>query len=462
MISTTSRMPAETPFSRDIHSVSEAAAIVQGLLQDSLPALWVQGEISNFRNPTGHWYFTLKDAGAQLRCAMFKNTNFYVRPQPKDGDQVLIRGKVDFYTTRGELQIIADHMEPAGAGALLRAFEELKKKLAAEGLFDDRLKRAIPEVPRGIGLITSPTGAAMHDILTTLRRRFPLGTVYLYPVPVQGEAAAPAIIQALRQLPARAPVDVLILARGGGSIEDLWCFNDERIARAIRASAVPVVTGIGHEIDFTIADLAADLRAPTPTAAAELCSPDQAEWRERLAQFDVQLASGAARGSQRRAEHLRRLHARLELTHPGRRLQQNEQRLDELWERLLRARATEGAGRALSLLHLGKRLSAASPMQRLPALKRQLAAQGDLLRIHLRRQAGELRARLLRSESVLASLSPLAILGRGYAVARTQEGRVITDAAMLNPGARFDVTLARGSVTADVVAVQRQISETGK
>ena len=312
-----------------VYSVSEAAEILRGLLEDSLPPIRIQGEISNFRNPSGHWYFTLKDANAQLRCAMFKGQNYLVKPAPKNGDAVIARGRITFYGRGGDAQLVVEHLEPAGEGALLRQFEELKAKLAAEGLFDEAAKRPIPAVPRGIGIVTSASAAALQDILSTLRRRFPLGSVYVYSVPVQGAAAVPAICGALTDLPQKAPVDVVILARGGGSLEDLWCFNHESIARAIRACAVPVVTGIGHEIDFTIADFAADLRAPTPTGAAERVSPETGAW---LGQIE-------------------RLRGRLEHAHPGRRVQQWLQRLDELWERL----AHGGPAR---LRRLGERLQA--------------------------------------------------------------------------------------------------------
>ena len=371
------------PQTRQVYSVSELAELLRGLLEDALPAIWVEGELSNFRNPSGHWYFTLKDERAQIRCAMFKGKNYLVRPAPKDGDHVLVRAKVGFYEGRGELQLVVEHLEPAGEGALLRAFEQLKAKLAAEGLFDEKLKRPIPEVPRAIGIITSLTAAALQDILSTLRRRFPLGTAYVYPVPVQGDAATPAIVRALAELPHSAPVDVIILARGGGSLEDLWCFNHESVARAIRACAVPVVTGIGHEIDFTIADFAADLRAPTPTGAAERVSPDAEAWRDRIEQ----------------------LRTRLERAHPGRRLQQLLQRLDELWDRLSHA----GPAR---LRNLGERLRA----------QRQL----------------------------LQSLNPRAILERGYAIAQTPDGQVLSDAAALSPGDPLDVVLARGQVRTTV------------
>jgi exodeoxyribonuclease VII large subunit len=226
---------------RQVYSVSEVADILRGLLEDALPSIWVQGELSNFRNPSGHWYFTLKDEQAQLRCAMFKGQNHLVKPQPRNGDAVLARGRLTYYGRGGDAQLVVEHLEPAGEGALLRAFEDLKKRLAAEGLFDEAVKRPLPAAPRGIGIITSSTGAALQDMLSTLRRRYPLGCVWLHAVPVQGDAACPAIVRALTELPRRAPVDVIILARGGGSLEDLWCFNHESLARAIRACAVPVV-----------------------------------------------------------------------------------------------------------------------------------------------------------------------------------------------------------------------------
>ena len=250
--------PTETPLSRTVHTVSELNAILRALVEDSLPSLWIQGEISNFSKPaSGHWYFTLKDDGGAIRCAMFKRANYYVRPVPRDGDAVLVRAKASVYPARGELQLIVEHLEPAGTGALLAAFEALKAKLDAEGLFSPTIKRPVPQSARRIGLITSGTGAALHDVVSALSRRWPLAQVMLYPVPVQGSEAAPAIVRALAELPQRAPVDVILLVRGGGSLEDLWSFNDERVARAIRACIVPVVSGVGHEIDFTIADFAA-------------------------------------------------------------------------------------------------------------------------------------------------------------------------------------------------------------
>ncbi len=424
-------MASATPRSGDpdrhVFSVSTLAEMLQGVLADVLPNIWIQGEISNFRNPSGHWYFTLKDAGAQIRCAMFKSSNFYVRPQPRDGDEVLIRGNVGFYVARGDLQIIVEHLEPAGAGALLRAFEELKKKLSAEGLFDEKLKRAIPVAPRAIGLITSSKGAAIQDVLTTLKRRFPLGSVFVYPVAVQGEAAVPGIVSALRQLPLRAPVDVVLLARGGGSIEDLWCFNDERVARAIRACTVPVVTGIGHEVDFTIADFVADLRAPTPTAAAELISPDQNEWRARVQQLHGRLARCTTAGLQEQSSRLQRMQSRVALLHPTRRLQQHLQRLDEVVERLRRI-----------------------PGRRLAQLQAQLGGRTELMRLRATQRFAFARQRLRSAEAMLGSVSPLATLARGYAIVRGPSGEIVTRAKAVQPGDRLDIVVSDGGILADV------------
>lgn len=394
---------------RQVYSVSELAEVLSGLLEDSLPPMWVQGELSNFRNPTGHWYFTLKDAGAQLRCVMFKGQNYLVTPAPQNGDAVLLRGKLGFYARGGDAQMIVEHLEPAGEGALLREFEALKKKLAAEGLFDEAAKRALPSAPRGIGIITSGTGAALQDILSTLRRRYPLGSAYVYSVPVQGDAAVPAVVRALKELPKLAAVDVIILARGGGSLEDLWCFNHESIARAIRACAVPVVTGIGHETDFTIADFAADLRAPTPTAAAERVAPDVGGWREHVEELQQHLADAQTAVLENAGDALSEFASRLERAHPGRRLQQLAQRLDELGERIA---------------HAG------------PAT--------------LARRRERLQTQIL----LLESLNPRAILQRGYAIARTSKGEVVTDASQLGFGDAVEVVVARGEFGARVTDVR--------
>ena len=436
---------------RTIYSVSDLAEILSGLLQDSLPNLWVQGEISNLAKPaSGHWYFTLKDERAQLRCAMFRNANFYVRPPPANGDAVLIRGKVGIYAARGELQMIVDHMEPAGTGALLRAFEVLKARLAAEGLFDAGLKRPLPSAPRRIGLITSGSGAAVHDVLTTLARRWPLAEVFLYPVPVQGAEAPPAIVRALAELPRRAPVDVILLVRGGGSLEDLWAFNEEAVARAIRACAVPVVTGVGHEVDVTIADFVSDLRAATPTAAAELATPDIAEWAGRVEGTGIQLITAMERRLQRSAEQLERTQARLTVLHPGRRLQERAQRLDELDERLRHAWTARLEIQRQRLRTQSGRLLRTDPAQRLHGERRHLDSLALLLRSRMQTLLGDRGARLARAQALLDSLNPEAVLARGYAIVRDEHGAVLHDAAQARPGSVVEAKLARGSLIAEV------------
>jgi exodeoxyribonuclease VII large subunit len=438
---------SESAARRSVYQVSELAEILRGLLEDSLSRVWIEGEISNLARPTsGHWYFTLKDARAQLRSVMFKGANFHFRPPPKDGDRVLVRAQVSLYAARGDLQLICEHMEPAGQGALLRAFEQLKARLAAEGLFDEQIKRPIPAVPRHIGLITSGTGAAVQDILSTLARRFPLGRVTLYPVPVQGAAAAPAMIRALQELPQRVSVDVIILARGGGSLEDLWAFNDEALARAIRACPVPVVSGVGHEIDFTIADFAADLRAPTPTGAAERVSPDLGDWVERLLGLERNLLSALNRDLRQRAERIDRHEQRLRATHPGRRLLDSAQRLDDLSGRLMSATHQRLLQAAQRSHHLRQRLLQAAPLRQLASLRQRLDHAGRLQRSHTQLQLQQQRARLARCESLLASLNPRAVLERGYAIAINAQGQALQDAAQARSGETLKIVLARGSL----------------
>lgn len=409
------------------YQVSEMAEIVRALIEDMLPSVWVEGEISNLSRPaSGHWYFTLKDSGAQLRCAMFKNRNFYVRPAPANGDLVRVRAKLDFYTGRGDLQLICEALEPAGAGALLAAFERLKKKLAAEGLFDAAAKRPQPERPRHIGVITSATGAAVQDILATLARRWPLATVWLSPVPVQGTEAPPALLKALQTLPSQAPVEVILLARGGGSLEDLWAFNDEALVRAVRASPVPVVTGIGHEVDFTLCDFAADLRAPTPTAAAEQASPDVDELRDRLEQAAEGLQAELRDGLRQRRQQLALLSQRLAALHPGRRLQQRAQQLDDLSERLMHA----------------------SPLRALERHRQRLALLDERLRVQQHRRHERLAGTLARHATALAAYNPTAVLERGYAIAFTNSGEAVRDASQLPSGTAFTLQLAAGRVKA--------------
>src|ERR1700761_824600 len=322
--------PTKRP-DRDIYSVSRLNREVKALLERGFGSIWLEAEISNFSRPSsGHWYFSLKDAQAQVRCCMFRQRNMLCAFAPKDGQKVLVRARIGLYEPRGEYQLVIDHMEDSGLGALKRQFEELSAKLAAEGLFAPERKRPLPMIPKRIGVITSPTGAAIRDILHVLSRRFAAVPVLIYPVAVQGAAAAAEIAAAVRMAGVRAECDVLILARGGGSLEDLWAFNDEALARAIVASPIPIVSGIGHEIDFTIADFAADVRAPTPSAAAEIVVPDGGEWAARIAHLASRLHRSMLRGLEHRGQRLRWLMGRASLVSPAAKLAQQAQRLDEL------------------------------------------------------------------------------------------------------------------------------------
>jgi len=393
---------------RDIYSVARLNSEARMLLEAGLPALWVEGEISNFACPaSGHWYFTLKDRDAQIRCAMFRARNSQVGFRPRDGQQMLVRGRVSLYEPRGDYQLIAEAMEDAGEGALRREFEKLKARLQAEGLFDAALKRPLPAMPRRIAVVTSPTGAAVRDVLHILARRFPPAEVLVFATPVQGAAATPAIVAAIDAASARGDCDVMILARGGGSIEDLWCFNDERVARAIRRSSIPVVTGIGHEIDFTIADFAADVRAPTPSGAAELAVPDRGTLLAAVRGFAGRLQQAVQRQLRHALQRHEQLMARLQRAHPGSRLQQQVQRLDELDLRLRRAWDA---------------------------------------------QRTRLLQRLQLAQRHLDAISPLATLQRGYAIVTGPGGEVLLEESQAKPGDVIEARLARGRIRAQVLA----------
>jgi exodeoxyribonuclease VII large subunit len=448
----TSTRPA--PAERDIYTVSRLNREVRALLEGGFPLLWLEGELSNLARPgSGHWYFTLKDGTAQVRCALFRQRTLGVRIAPRDGLRVLVRARVGLYEPRGEFQLVIEHMEDAGEGELRRRFEELKARLAAAGLFDTERKRPLPTLPRRIGVVTSPTGAAIRDILHILGRRFPAIPVMIYPVPVQGTGAAQQIAAAIRLAGRREEVDVLIVARGGGSLEDLWAFNEEVVAQAIVDSPVPVVTGIGHEVDFTIADFTADVRAPTPSGAAELCVPDQREWQQRLVVLAERLTLALRRrvGEQRQALQWRT--HRLERVHPRLRIQQQQQRVDELEGRLLRTVRQGLARRTADLSAVGAHLARLSPRIRVASLLQ----RRELLTARLEHA---LRLRLERAQSAVAlqaraldAVSPLATLQRGYAIVERVEGGVIVDAATVAPGDQLRARLARGQLRVSVEAV---------
>ena len=445
----------ETALRRDVFSVSRLNREARELLEGTFPLIWLEGEISNLARPSsGHLYFALKDAAAQVRCALFRN-RMRLPFTPENGMQVLARVNVSLYEQRGEFQLIVEHLEQAGDGALLRGFEQLKQRLAAAGLFDAARKKPLPALPQRIGVITSPTGAALRDILTTLRRRFPALPVLIYPVPVQGAGAADKIAAAIRLADQRRECDVLIIARGGGSLEDLWAFNEEVVARAIHDCGLPVVTGIGHEIDFTIADLVADQRAPTPTAAAELVSPDASAWRLTLTRLHTRLTY-LLRTQLDQAQHtLHFLQRRLQ--HPGQRLREHAQQIDDLEQRLQRARVALHHQHMRGITALRLRLQQQTPLYRLQRLHSRHATLSLRLGAALRQRLGQHHTRLGTLTRALEAVSPLATLARGYAIVqRLPQHALVRTAHDVSPGERIEARLGTGRL---ICRVEQSLDE---
>jgi exodeoxyribonuclease VII large subunit len=406
-------------------SVAELNLLTRQLLEENIPLLWVRGEISNFiAASSGHWYFSLKDEKAQVRCVMFRHKSQYLDFAPRNGMRVEVLGLATLYEARGDFQLTLEGMRPAGLGALYEAFEKLKRKLEAEGLFDAAGKRAIPAFPRQIGVVTSPQAAALRDVLTTLERRMPGIPIVLYPTPVQGEGAGQKIAEAIKAANTAPECDVLILCRGGGSIEDLWAFNEEVVARAIAASALPVVSGIGHETDFTIADFVADSRAATPTAAAQQVTPDRQELARRVFHSAQRLQHANLRYFERAMQSLDFLQRRLK--HPKARIEQQAELLHHLRQRLLRV-APEPRQLNGRQTELARRLQGA--MQR--ALERN-------------------EARLQNLRQHLIHLDPKAVLSRGYSFVRDESGAVVMDSRTVPAGSRVKITLAHGELDAEV------------
>ena len=451
------------PFSTDPSpatlTVTQLNRQVRSLLESHFDFLWVEGEVSNFVAPSsGHWYFSLKDSGAQVRCAMFRNRNQRMKFTPDNGDHIRLRCRVSLYEGRGEFQLIVEHLEHAGAGALQAAFDKLKAKLLAEGLFDAGRKQPLPESVSSLGVVTSPTGAAIHDILTVLQRRAPWIEVYVLPVAVQGEGAAAEIAAAIEranrwQKEGKIALDALIVGRGGGSLEDLWAFNEEIVARAIAASELPIVSAVGHEVDFSIADMAADHRAPTPSAAAELLSPDQRELQQRLQAIEANLVRLIRRKLSAAATELAHLQKRLK--HPGHRLREQAQRLDDLEQRLIRAQQNLLQRRRSQLALLESRLRARSPLPRLQQLQRDTERLSQRLEAAMRQQLQRNRQRLAHLAQMLDSLSPLATLQRGYAIVTDSQGKVVTDASAVAPGDEVEARLAKGRLGLTVKDVEK-------
>ena len=438
---------------RDVYTVARLNREVRGLLEAGLPSIWIEGELSNFSRPaSGHWYFTLKDEAAQVRCVMFRQRNQAIRVAPQDGMQALLRARVGLYEPRGDFQLIVDHLEEAGEGALRRRFEALKLALAAEGLFDAARKRAPPRLPRRIGVVTSPSGAALRDVLQVLRRRFPAIPVLIYPVPVQGASAARDIAETLALADRRAEVDVLLLVRGGGSLEDLWAFNDESLARAIDRLTLPLISGIGHEVDFTIADFVADVRAPTPSAAAELAVPDGMALLAELAATTRRLGLAAGRAQLQRREWLMRTWRRLRVQHPSQAVAQNAQRIDELQGRLNAAMRRDLGMRVQRLATARAELSAASPAARVATLLQRATHAGLRLVPAMRHGLSLQEGQLETAARALNAISPLATLARGYAIVTlAADGAIVHDPGQAPPGTEIDARLSRGRLRARVV-----------
>jgi len=426
---------------RDIYSVSRLNREVRGLLEAGFPPLWIEAEISNLARPaSGHLYFSLKDKKSQARCAMFRSSSYNLRFEPANGQQVLVQARVNLYEPRGEFQLVVEHMEPAGTGALQRAFEQLKAKLEAEGLFAAADKKLLPDIPRCIGVITSPTGAAIRDILSVLKRRFPAIPVILYPVPVQGEGAAQKIANAIISADARRDCDLLIVARGGGSLEDLWAFNEEVVARAVHACGLPVISGVGHEPDTTITDFCADLRSATPSAAAEAAVPDREQWLSQFAIAERSMAATIDRQLRTLQQQNDQLALRLERQHPRRQLGALAQQLNALRQRAsvatrrrlaLEQQHYHNLHRRLALHHpataigqtrsqlvgLEQRLQRAQ-QQRLENISARLTALPPRLLRSWQLQQREATAKLVSCSHQLNALSPLATVARGYGIAR--------------------------------------------
>jgi exodeoxyribonuclease VII large subunit len=446
-----SQIPFDLQPERKVFTVSELTARIRELLAREFPELRVEGEISNLRvAQSGHLYFTLKDARAQIRCVCFRTEARFLKFRPEDGLHVTVGGGLGVYDQRGEYQINVATIEPVGLGALQLAFEQLKARLAAEGLFEAGRKKPLPLLPRRIGLITSPAGAAVRDILRVLRRRHPNLRVLLYPVRVQGEGAAAEIVEAIRYFNRARAADALIVARGGGSLEDLWAFNEEIVARAIAASAIPVITGVGHETDFTIADFAADVRAPTPSAAAELVVQTRQEFDRHLAELGRRLADRVRYRLLEARHRLQELRA-----HPGFRqleelVRQRRQRVDELGlalAELLRERLGESRER----FRLAQtRLAAIDLRARLAALRGRLERHEPELAVRIERLLARRRRALEALFVKLEERSPLRVLERGYAICYDAAGQVVRDAAAVATGDAIAVRLARGRLRAIV------------
>ncbi len=442
-------MPA-APANEAIWSVSALNFEIRTLLEQGVGRVWLEGEISNFAAPaSGHWYFTLKDERAQLRAAMFRNRNGRVGFRPQNGQQVLIRAQVTLYEARGEFQLVVEHMEEAGIGRLMRDYEALKKKLSAEGLFDENRKKPVPTAALRIGIVTSPSGAAIRDALSVIRRRSPMSRVILYPTPVQGEQAADEIARAIQVANRHRECDVLLLIRGGGSLEDLWCFNDEKLAWVIADSELPIVSGVGHEIDFTIADFAADLRAPTPSVAAETVTADQYELMSRIDRLQARLTQLQREQLKQQSQRIAQLAQRLRAQHPERQLLSMRRQLRFAISGLIQAmkgRLQQQQSRQTLLL---QRLHHQHPGRQIQYYRQRMEQWIHRQDQQIHRQLEHKRQQLQLQARSLDDLSPLKTLGRGFAAIEKQ-GRLVHSAQDLETGDSVSLRFSDGQRRARV------------
>jgi exodeoxyribonuclease VII large subunit len=435
---------------RDIYNVTRLNREVRAVLEGSFQSIWLQGEISNFACPaSGHMYLSLKDVHSQVRCAMFKGKNRFLKFEPENGAEVLVRANVSLYEGRGEFQLIIEQMELAGEGGLQRAYEELKQKLFKEGLFEEDHKKPVPAVPGTIGVITSPTGAAIRDIMSILKRRYPAGNIIVYPVPVQGDGAAEQITAMLRTAEKRNECDVIIISRGGGSIEDLWAFNNETLARTIFDCSVPVVSGIGHEIDFTIADFVADQRAATPSAAAELVSPDQMHIKQTLSLQQnrlIQILQASLSTLRQNISHLEKC-----LPHPATQLQNNAQRLDAISIRMNHSIQSTVTQQKHGLHEQLSTLNKNSPLHKLQFFIERSEQIHQRLQQAANHHYQNLNAQLQTLARALNAVSPLATLNRGYAIVQKYDNQeIIRNAKQLDPGDEVLTRFSKGEAKCTV------------
>jgi len=445
---------SETPNGPRIYTVSQLTEAIQGLLEEQFGFVWVEGEISNFRAPvSGHYYMVIKDDTAQMRAVMFRLQARYLRFLPEDGMKVIAQGKISIYAPRGEYQIVLDYLEPVGVGALALAFEQVKQKLAQEGLFDPAIKRPLPFLPKKVAVITSPTGAAIHDFLKIIRRRFANIEILIVPVRVQGDQACEEIVAALDLVNRELTPDVVVLTRGGGSLEDLWAFNQEALARAIRRSRIPVVSAVGHEIDLTISDLAADVRAPTPSAAAELLVAEKEALLQRLNQAQTRLISAMGLFIRRRADELNRLKNRIQ--DPKRRIVNLWMRLDELHGRLIRLMEQIIREKRAGLSSEARALRLYSPVNRIRSREQELGFQVERLVRAIQRKLRETEMKRSLLQRRITDLSPLSVLKRGYSITlKLPEREVLKGASSVEAGDQVRVLLGEGELECRVEAVK--------